>query len=148
MDVLFEVPDISSQTLSGAIPPRAGRLPRRDRRRTARPSLLSGAVLLAACAGPDPLAGPDGQRLFLDNCAECHQVDGQGISDVYPALDGNEVVAGSGIDVALVLIIGRGEMPSFRGALEAAEMAAVVNYVRNAWSNSGPLVSAAEVEAL
>ena len=52
-----------------------------------------------------------GERLFLDNCAECHQVDGKGIPGIYPALDANEVVSGSGVDVALVLIIGRGEMP-------------------------------------
>ena len=110
--------------------------------------LLLNAAFFAACASPDPLARLDGQRLFFDNCAECHQADGQGIPNVYPALDGNETVAGSGADVALVLIIGRGEMPSFRGALDPAEMAAVINYVRNAWSNSGAPVSAAEVDAL
>ncbi len=106
------------------------------------------AIFLAACASPDPLAGLDGQRLFFDNCAECHQVNGLGIPNVYPALDGNETVNGSGADVALVLIIGRGEMPSFRGALGSAEMAAVINYVRNAWNNSGAPISAAEIEAL
>lgn len=110
--------------------------------------LLLNAAFFAACAGPDPLAGLDGQRLFFDNCAECHQADGQGIPNVYPALDGNETVSGSGADVALVLIIGRGEMPSFRGALSPAEMAAVINYVRNAWSNSGAPISATEVDAL
>ena len=110
--------------------------------------LLLNASFLAACAGPGPAAGLDGQRLFFDNCAECHQVNGRGIPNVYPALDGNEVVGGSGADVALVMIIGRGEMPSFRGALSSAEMAAIINYVRNAWSNTGTPISAAEVEAL
>ncbi|MCY3564811.1 MAG: cytochrome c [Gammaproteobacteria bacterium] len=110
--------------------------------------LLLNAAFLAACASPDPLAGLDGQRLFFDNCAECHQVNGRGIPNVYPALDGNETVTGSGADVALVLIIGRGEMPSFRGALSSAEMAAIINYVRNAWNNTGAPISAAEVEAL
>ncbi len=89
-----------------------------------------------------------GERLFLDNCAECHQVDGKGIPGIYPALDGNEVVAGSGVDVALVLIIGRGEMPSFRGSILPEEMAAVINYVRNAWSNSGELILAETIESL
>ena len=89
-----------------------------------------------------------GERLFLDNCAECHQVDGKGIPGIYPALDGNEVVAGSGVDVALVLIIGRGEMPSFRGSILPEEMAAVINYVRNAWSNSGELILAGTIESL
>lgn len=110
--------------------------------------LLLNATFLAACASPDPLAGLDGERLFFDNCAECHRVNGRGVPNVYPALDGNETVTGSGADVALVLIIGRGEMPSFRGALNSAEMAAIINYVRNAWNNSGAPISAAEVEAL
>lgn len=110
--------------------------------------LLLNASFLAACAGPGPAAGLDGQRLFFDNCAECHQVNGRGLPNVYPALDGNETVSGSGADVALVMIIGRGEMPSFRGALSSAEMAAIINYVRNAWSNTGTPISAAEVEAL
>ena len=110
--------------------------------------VLIALLLLPACAGVEPVAGLDGERLFLDNCAECHQVDGRGVANVYPALDGNETVAGSGADVALVLIIGRGEMPSFRGALGSAEMAAVINYVRNAWSNSGEPISAGEIEAL
>ena len=89
-----------------------------------------------------------GERLFLDNCAECHQVDGKGIPGIYPALDANEVVSGSGVDVALVLIIGRGERPSFRGSILPEEMAAVINYVRNAWSNSGDLILAETIESL
>ncbi len=94
------------------------------------------------------MAAENGEQLFLANCAECHQVDGQGIPNIYPALDGNETVNGSGVDVALVLRIGRGEMPSFMGSLSADEMAAIINYVRNAWSNSGQLISAETIEGL
>ena len=86
-------------------------------------------------------ADENGEALFLANCAECHQPDGQGIPNIYPALDGNEVVNGSGVDVALVLRIGRGEMPSFKDSLTSAEVTAIINYVRNAWSNSGEEVS-------
>ena len=57
----------------------------------------------------------NGERLFLENCAECHQEDGEGIPNIYPSLADSELVLGSGADVALVLIIGRGEMPSFNG---------------------------------
>ena len=106
-------------------------------------SLISTLVPLKILAAEEK-----GERLFLDNCAECHQVDGKGIPGIYPALDANEVVAGSGVDVALVLIIGRGEMPSFRGSILPEEMAAVINYVRNAWSNSGELILAETIESL
>jgi mono/diheme cytochrome c family protein len=94
------------------------------------------------------LAQENGRQLFLDNCAECHQSDGQGLDNIYPALAGNETVLGSGADVALVLRIGRGEMPSFKDALNFAEMAAIINYVRNSWGNSGAEISAGEVEEL
>ena len=68
--------------------------------------------------------------------------------NIYPALVGNETVQGSGVDVALVLIIGRGEMPSFAGAMPSEEMAAIINYVRNAWGNSGDMISASDIDAL
>lgn len=100
-------------------------------------------IFNAAGAEPEP-----GRSLFLANCAECHQPDGQGIDGIYPALDGSEVVLGSGVDVALLLRIGRGEMPSFLGALEAAEMAAIINYVRNAWSNRGDRISPERVSQI
>jgi len=90
----------------------------------------------------------EGEALFLANCAECHQQDGQGMPNVYPALAGNETVRGSGADVALVLIIGRGEMPSFAGALSDQEMAEVINYVRNSWGNVGTPITAENVAAL
>lgn len=93
-------------------------------------------------------SGEDGEALFRANCAECHQPNGQGIANVYPALAGNETVLGSGLDVALVLRIGRGEMPSFAGVLSAAEMAAIINYVRNSWGNSGDPLSAEALEQL
>jgi len=90
----------------------------------------------------------EGEALFLANCAECHQTDGQGMANVYPALAGNETVRGSGADVALVLIIGRGEMPSFAGALSDQEMAAIINYVRNSWGNVGAPITAEAIAAL
>ena len=97
------------------------------------------------CYSAEPTVG---EQLFHANCAECHQHDGRGLPNVYPALAGNETVLGSGADVALVLIIGRGEMPSFSGALSSAEMAAIINYVRNSWGNSGALISAEAIDAL
>lgn len=110
--------------------------------------------LLFACLSTSLLAMPlraaeeSGRELFLSNCAECHQRDGQGLNNVYPALAGSETVRGSGADVALVLMIGRGEMPSFKDALSSQEMAAIINYVRNSWGNSGSLISPEQVEAL
>ena len=63
-------------------------------------SLISTLVPLKLLAAEEK-----GERLFLDNCAECHQVDGKGIPGIYPALDGNEVVSGSAVDLDRLIII-------------------------------------------
>lgn len=89
-----------------------------------------------------------GRRLFEANCAECHQSDGMGIPNIYPALAGNETVQGSAIDVALVLRIGRGEMPSFRDSLGSEELAIIINYIRNAWGNTGENITAETIDKL
>lgn len=111
-------------------------------------AILASAMLFNPTAGKAQDAELNGENLFRANCAECHRQNGQGLPNVYPALAGNETVLGSGADVALVLIIGRGEMPSFAGALSSAEMAAIINYVRNSWGNSGELIDAELIEAL
>jgi mono/diheme cytochrome c family protein len=110
-------------------------------------TLLLLSLLFPGFVAPT-LAQEDGRQLFLDNCAECHQRDGQGLDNIYPALAGNETVLGSGADVALMLRIGRGEMPSFKDALSFEEMAAIINYVRNSWGNSGAEITAEEVGKL
>ncbi len=93
-------------------------------------------------------AQDEGERLFLNNCAECHQRDGKGLPNIYPSLASSEVVRGSGVDVALVMLIGRGEMPSFAGAMAFEDMAKIINYVRNAWGNSGDKISAETIAKL
>ena len=90
----------------------------------------------------------NGERLFLENCAECHQEDGEGIPNIYPSLADSELVLGSGADVALVLIIGRGEMPSFNGVFSDEEMAYVVNYLRSVFSNIDKPISAKTISLL
>jgi mono/diheme cytochrome c family protein len=89
-----------------------------------------------------------GEALYLNNCAQCHQPNGKGIPNVYPALASNKLVNASAVDVALVLLIGRGEMPSFAGMIPNAEIAAIVNYVRNAWGNEGEIITQASIERL
>ena len=90
----------------------------------------------------------NGERLFLENCAECHQEDGEGVPNIYPSLADSELVLGSGADVALVLIIGRGEMPSFNGVFSDEEMAYVVNYIRSVFSNIDKPISAKTISLL
>ena len=108
-------------------------------------------ILTICCLATSPIVfatGKNGERLFLENCAECHQPDGMGIPNIYPALAGNELVLGSGVDVALMLIIGRGEMPSFDGAISSEDMATIINYVRISFGNQGTLIDSEIIESL
>lgn len=110
-----------------------------------RTSLLFSAFIFCSSIA---VAQDTGEQLFLNNCAECHQRDGKGIPNIYPALADSEVVRGSGVDVALVMLIGRGEMPSFDGAITHEDMASIINYVRNAWGNSGEEITAQRIANL
>ena len=106
---------------------------------------LTLSLVLARPTTAEELA--DGLNLFINNCSECHQRDGQGIEGIYPALVGSEIVTGSGIDIAQVLIIGRGEMPSFAGAMTPRDMAQIINYIRHAWSNGENLKTNVDISA-
>ena len=94
--------------------------------------------------GEDVLAM--GEELFVFNCSGCHQTDGQGIAGFAPALDGHEVVNDPDPDDAIEQVLeGGGGMPPFESLLEDGEIAAVLSYVRSAWSNDAPAVEPEEV---
>lgn len=89
------------------------------------------------------------EKLFVDNCAVCHQKDGAGIPNVYPSLVTSEVVRASAADMALVLLIGRGEMPGFKGYLSSEDMASIINYVRSTFAGvDNEPITAAHIDAL
>ena len=106
-------------------------------------AFLSYSSIFSAASAQD-----SSEQLFLNNCSECHQRDGKGILNIYPALAGSELVQGSGADVALVMLIGRGEMPSFAGTVTYEDMASIINYVRNSWGNNGEKISSQMIEKL
>ena len=89
-----------------------------------------------------------GKALFLRNCSACHQVDGRGIPDAFPALAGNAFVQGNEAEVASVLLTGRNGMPNFSKRLTDQDLAKIVNYIRNAWGNRGGEIAAERVAAL
>ena len=95
------------------------------------------AALLAAAPGAQAqAAAADGKTLFAKNCAACHQANGKGIPGAFPALAGNSFVQGAPVEVATVLLKGRGGMPDFSGSLDDGQIAQVLSYVRTSWGNS------------
>lgn len=89
-----------------------------------------------------------GERVYLSQCAACHQPNGQGIPGVFPGLAGVGVSVGdqtAHIDVVVNGAAGTA-MQSFRNNLSMRELAAVITYERNAWGNdTGDLVQAADI---
>ena len=77
-----------------------------------------------------------GEKVFAGNCAACHQANGKGVPGAFPALDGSKVVLGKPEGQIDVVLHGRPgtAMAPFK-QLSDVELAAVITYTRNAWSN-------------
>lgn len=89
----------------------------------------------------------EGAQLYMQNCAACHQVGGEGVEGAYPPLAGNPfVTAQDPQPVIQVVIRGRAGMPSFGPYLAADELAAIISYIRGSWGNSASPVPLDQVE--
>ncbi len=95
-----------------------------------------------------------GEKVFAANCVACHQANGKGMPPTFPPLDGDEkyVLAPKQGQIDTVLNGHPGTaMAAFRDQLNDVEIAAVITYTRNAWSNAGkgpdPVVQPADVTA-
>ena len=81
-----------------------------------------------------------GERVYAANCVACHQATGKGVPPAFPPLDGAQKVLGpraDQIDVLLHGVVKDGKptaMASFK-QLSDTEIAAVITYTRNSWSN-------------
>ncbi len=86
-----------------------------------------------------------GAKVYAANCAACHQANGKGAGAIKP-LDGSALVRGSLAEPMHVVLEGRvnGTMPSWK-QLSDVELAAVLTYVKNHWSNqTGQLIQPAQ----
>ncbi len=102
------------------------------------------ATIMAAIAVP-ATAQTDGAKLFAQNCSACHQLTGKGIPGAFPALAGDPFVLGPQKPIAMVLIHGRGGMPSFKADLTNQQIATILTYVRSAWGNHATPIDKAVV---
>jgi mono/diheme cytochrome c family protein len=93
-----------------------------------------------------------GETLYNDFCAACHQFEGQGVpggAGVFVApLDGSEFVTSEPEGLLMAILGGYGPMPAFQGNLSNEEIAAIASYIRTAWSNDASVVQPEMVGAL
>ncbi len=111
----------------------------------------------------DPKVMALGKEVYSrdSHCTTCHQPHGQGLPNLYPPLDGSLWATGS-VDrmIRIVLdgmhgtVVVKGKtyrsppippMTGFRQLLNDKEIAAVLTYVRNSWSNRAMPVEPSEV---
>ncbi len=91
-----------------------------------------------------------GEKVYAQNCVACHQTNGKG-GGAIKALDAAAVVLDADKTKQIKILLNgqnNGAMPSWK-ALSDTDIAAVISYTKNHWSNqTGQLVQPAEVAAL
>jgi cytochrome c oxidase subunit 2 len=90
-----------------------------------------------------------GEKVYAANCVACHQANGKGVPGAFPALDGSQMVNGPQDGQIAILLNGKNAMPGWKASLSDTEIAAVITYTRNNWSNKADdnIVQPAEVLA-
>ena len=121
---------------------------------------MPGTAERQAVAAPDRAAMDAGKAIYLDSCAACHRSDGGGVAHMFPPLARNANVQSDDPTTVLRMILQGGRtavtdprptpssMPAYGWKLDDAQVAAVATYVRNAWGNTAPAVSAEQVGSL
>ncbi len=106
---------------------------------------------------PAPAAASLGAELYRTSCASCHQINGQGIANIFPPLAGDPVVTAADptAHIRIVLFGSKGstikgvayqaQMPAWADQLSDEEAAAVINHERTSWGNSAPTVTPQDV---
>ena len=87
-----------------------------------------------------------GEKVYAANCAACHQANGKGAGPI-KALDGSALVlSGDKSKQIDIMLNGKGAMPAWK-QLSDTEIAAVVTYTKNSWSNkTGQIVQPADIK--
>lgn len=124
--------------------------------------LILGCTVCACDGNPQDEARvrPHGQALYEVSCAACHEKDGQGKTGVASPLAGSEWVTGPAGRLTRIALHGvRGEitvrgsrynleMPAFAHIFNDTDLAAILSYVRAAWGNKAPEVTATSIGTL
>jgi cytochrome c oxidase subunit 2 len=90
-----------------------------------------------------------GEKVYAANCAACHQANGKGAGPI-KAVDGSPVVLDADKTKQIAVLLNgqnNGAMPAWK-QLSDTEIAAVITYTKNSWSNkTGQVVQPADVLA-
>ncbi len=79
-----------------------------------------------------------GEGVYQKNCVACHQMSGEGLPPIFPALAGSDIVMfdkNRNVEILMEGVQGAA-MQSFANQLSEVDMAAVITYTRQAWGNA------------
>ena len=106
---------------------------------------------------PPPAQMAAGKKLYNGACIACHEEDGSGAPRIYPPLPGNaNLQSADALSTLRIILDGaetvttprapnKGSMPAYAAKMTDQQIADVTNYIRNAWGNAAPLVTADQV---
>lgn len=91
-----------------------------------------------------------GKKTYEKVCVACHQVNGEGMPPVFPALKGADMAVKKDMIADHVEIVMNGKkgtaMQAFANQLSEVDLAAVITYERNAWgNNTGQMVTPKQI---
>ncbi|GKX64037.1 cytochrome c [Pragia fontium] len=97
---------------------------------------------------------------YQKSCSYCHESNGQGEADIFPALAGNNTVLAPNPQSVIRIILDGYDvptidskqipmrMPHFRDRLSDKEIADIVNYIRGSWGNQASTVTPEQVKQI
>jgi len=90
-----------------------------------------------------------GEEVYAKNCVACHQPNGKGTPPAFPPLDGSKIATGPKEAHMDIVLNGKPNtaMAAFGKQLNDTDIAAVITYERNSWTNKAGMVQPAEVKA-
>lgn len=115
------------------------------------------AALAIAALAPTTASAQSGEQIFGTRCAACHQADASGIPNMFPPLAQSEIVNGDPGRVIRIILHGlegdvevkgetyNGVMPPWGAAMNDAEIASLLTYVRSHFGNKSAAVTAPQV---
>jgi mono/diheme cytochrome c family protein len=103
------------------------------------------------------LAIARGKNIYIQNCATCHQADGGGVQNMNPPLTQTTYVLGDKTKLITIILKGFNQDVEINGQtysnnmpshdfLKDQEIADVLTYVRNSFTNKASRITAVEVK--
>ncbi len=102
-------------------------------------------------------SGPDGGKLYAQNCQSCHQANGKGLPGAFPPLAGSPIVTGTNLKLYIDIIM-NGYNAREEWAVMAAvgtinnftpeDVTAIMNHERTSWGNDAEKVNVEDVKKI